>query len=223
MLFNVNNNIKRKLFNSYKKAAEDYQLRKEEDRRRRIEEERDYMENAEKREREEQNRNRRDKIRQINDERREYKKMLNNKAENHLLVSKNRDVVINDYGYYINPVKSHSVNYNNNNNNNNNYNNNNYRRMNLSQKERYMVRTEDQMGVFLSDGVNKRYNNFVNNFKRNRNMIYKQILDKQVDEKKKSDDKKIVNGHNYRYDNPLIKKQEDKFMVFREPFNDKRN
>ena len=51
--------------------------------------------------------------------------MLNNKAENHLLVSKNRDVLINDYWYYINPVKSHSVNYNNNNNNNNNYNNNN--------------------------------------------------------------------------------------------------
>ena len=111
MLFNVNNNIKRKLFNSYKKAAEDYQLRKEEDRRRRIEEERDYMENVEKIETEEQNRNRRDKIRQINDERREYKKMLNNKSENHLLVSKNRDVVINDYGYYINPVKSRSVNY----------------------------------------------------------------------------------------------------------------
>ena len=222
MLFHVNNDVKKQMFNNYKKAAEDYQFRKENERRRRIQEERNYLADNQRREIQEQNRIRQNKIRQQNEERREYQKMLSNKSQNSLTIPKNRDIIINDYGYSVNPLKSRSINYRNNNNRSNyNFNNNNYRRMNLSQKERSIITTEDRMGVYLSDGVNNRYNNFVRNLKRNKHLLYKQMLDGQVNEKNNIDNHIIVNGQIYRYDNPLLKKQQEKFLDIKDPY--KRN
>ena len=44
------------------------------------------------------------KIKQTNDEKKEYQKMILNKSENHLLFNtKIADIIIHDYGYSINP------------------------------------------------------------------------------------------------------------------------
>jgi hypothetical protein len=112
-------------------------------------------------------------------------------------------------------------------NNNLNYtpqNNNNPRQMSPSQRERSYIRRDDQMGNFLTDKQNeKELNMYMKNQKESRQKFYKEMLDDQVNEIQTVNNRRLVNGHSYRTDNPLIREQQRKYVLTDDPYNTRRN
>ena len=100
MLFNADNETKQRMFNQYKQDAMDYHQRKEDEKRRRIQEEREYIEKNQKMEREQELKKRYEKMEKLNQQMNEYQKMLSEQHGNPLLNNnRKREVVSKNYGY----------------------------------------------------------------------------------------------------------------------------
>jgi NIMA (never in mitosis gene a)-related kinase len=214
MFFQANNETKQKLFNKYKQDAENQIQRKKYEKKIRIEEEKKYLENSQKIEKERLNKINQDKIRQKQEEKKEYDKMILSRPENTIInKSKNKEVIINNYGYSINPNKNNTINYRYNED--YNFHNNNYRKMNLSSKERELITSEDQVGILLNESSNNhKFNDYIKKLNKNKIHIYKEILDKQNNEILTNDNNKIVNGKIYRRDNPVLLRNQKKYIVY---------
>ena len=98
MLFYADRSIKDNLFNMYKRDAMDYAAKKYECKNQRINEERSYLENLNKKEQMEEDRRRLEKIKRTSEAMNEYNQLVNMKRDGILRRSKVDDVKINSYG-----------------------------------------------------------------------------------------------------------------------------
>lgn len=202
MLFNIDRATKQSILQQYKQDALDYENRKIQERQRKIQEEREFLAQNQKRETEIEDRLRYEKMRKQAEAMEEYKKMLQQK-ENQPKFSKNGEIRVNQYGFNIPHTSSYKnepqvlpPNYNNYNNPNpyqpnpnnqtlnNDSMNNNYeleRQLSPSQKEKSMIRREDHMKNFLTDRQNEQeIMSYFERQKQNRQKYYKEMLDSQV-------------------------------------------
>ena len=188
MLFNIDRATKQNILQQYKQDALDYENRKKLERQRKIQEEREYLAQTQKREMELEDRLRYEKMRKQTEAMEDYKRMLQ-QEQNKPRFSKIGDVRVNNYGYNPNnSMRTYQTepeqNYNNNINNQNNYNNSYQepeRQMSPSEKERSMIRREDHMRDFLTDRQNEReIQSYFQRQKENQQRYYKEILDSQV-------------------------------------------
>ena len=188
MLFNIDRATKQNILQQYKQDALDYENRKKQERQRKIQEEREYLAQTQKREMELEDRLRYEKMRKQTEAMEDYKRMLQ-QEQNKPRFSKIGDVRVNNYGYNPNnSMRTYQTepeqNYNNNINNQNNYNNSYQepeRQMSPSDKERSMIRREDHMRDFLTDRQNEReIQSYFQRQKENQQRYYKEFLDSQV-------------------------------------------
>lgn len=203
MLFNIDRATKQNILQQYKQDALDYENRKIQERQRKIQEEREFLAQNQKRETEIEDRLRYEKMRKQAEAMEEYKKMLQQK-ENQPKFSKNGEIRANQYGFNIPNTSSYKTesqvlpqSYNNYNNNpityqpnpinqplNNDKMNNNFeleRQLSPSQRERSMIRREDHMKNFLTDRQNEQeIVSYFEKQKQSRQKYYKEMLDSQV-------------------------------------------
>ena len=163
MLFNADNQTKQRIFNQYKQDAIDYHQRKEDEKRRRIQEEREYIETNQKLEREKELKLRYEKMEKLNQQMNEYQKMLSEHNGNPLLNNtRKREVVSKNYGYT--PSQRPNNNMNNNNMGNNNMNNmNNISRNNMNNNFMNNNNMNNMMMNKMNNLNNKMMNNMINN------------------------------------------------------------
>lgn len=102
MLFHADKNVKGNLLQMYKKDAYDYAQRKNEIRSKKVEEEREYLENVFRKEQQEEDKKKLEKINRINVTMNEYKEMINHQGDPRLRRHKLEEVKINTYGVNLN-------------------------------------------------------------------------------------------------------------------------
>lgn len=103
MLFNVDKNVKSNMLQMYKQDAEDFQNKKNDDKMRRIQEERSYIEKLNKEHEQENNKRQMEKQKRINETMGDYYNAFNRKEQERLQkFSKNPNFSINNYGSNIN-------------------------------------------------------------------------------------------------------------------------
>ena len=110
MFFNLDRNSKQNLLNQYKQDAMDYRQKKNNEKQRRIQEEREYLAKRELLEKEADERIYREKLQRKNAQREEYNTMLM-KTKNNIPgyrhnFNKNKDIVLNNWG---GQEKSHQI------------------------------------------------------------------------------------------------------------------
>jgi hypothetical protein len=98
MFFYADRNVKDNLLQMYKQDANDYMQRKNDLRTRRINEEKEYLDNINRREQLEEDKRRQEKQRRVHETMHEYKEMVSHLPEGRIRKGKSDDVRINTYG-----------------------------------------------------------------------------------------------------------------------------
>lgn len=187
MLFNIDRNTKQNILNQYKQDALDYENRKAEEKKRKIEEERAYIAQSLQQDAQYQNKMEMERARRKNEIMGEYQRMLQQNQGRPAHRSRIEDVKINNYGYdpsrsdptqYLQQVQ---MNANAGSNQMQNKSSEYDRATSPSQREKLLIRREDHMGNYLTDKVNENeLKNYFKNQKVNQQILYKQMLDDQV-------------------------------------------
>lgn len=186
MLFNADKATKQRILNQYKQDAIEYENKKAMERQRKIEEERAYLDQTQKKEAQYEDKIKTEKIKRQNEIMNEYKKMLEKTEGKINRHSKLEDVKINNYGY--DPSKSDPIQYLQQTQRNKTFNSGTQNQMyqfgratSPSEKEKYLINREDHMGSFLTDKSNAyEVSNYFQNEKQSKQMYYKEMLDNQV-------------------------------------------
>ena len=64
------------------------------------------------------------------------------------------------------------------------------------------------MGILLTANSNtSEFNDYLKNQNKLKHQVYKNLLEKQINERINSDNNKIINGQAYRVDNPILMKK----------------
>ena len=171
MFFNVDRNTKQNMLQQCKQDALKYELRKQHEKQKRIQEERDYLAQYQKRETQIEDRIRLDKLTRQSETMAEYKKML--EQNNGYWKTPKNNFKINDCGNNntnINQIQNHSDIIND------------YNTIgNPRHRERAYVRKEDHMGKYLTDKQNAiEVEYYFMKQKKNKQKYYKELLDSQV-------------------------------------------
>jgi hypothetical protein len=98
MFFHADRNVKDNLLQMYKQDAQDHMQRKNDIRTRRINEEKEYLENVNRREQLEEEKRRQEKQRRVNETMHDYKEMVSHLPDGRIRKGKFEDVRINTYG-----------------------------------------------------------------------------------------------------------------------------
>lgn len=184
MLFHADRNVKENLFNMYKKDAMDLATKKNEMRLQKINEERQYLENLNKREQFEEDKRKLEKLKRISDTMGEYNQMISNKPDGRLKKSKFEDVKINSYGVSFRNPQNEGISTNvTANQSNQNFGNDYFQReYNINRKASLSPRANNVKKLVSYD--NSGYNNddyMQKAQKMEQQKIYKDYLDSQVD------------------------------------------
>ena len=212
MLFNLDRNAKQSILNEYKQEALNYRQKKNEERERRIQEERAYLAQREQMDKEANDKLMQEKLQRRNKQMEEYNSMLNMQNNSphpgfRIPNPKKKDIVINNWGgrdkyqqqqnkteNYIPPIRQMSP--------------------NIGQ----FFQNEDHMGNYLTDEQNnKEVNEYMRSEREYKKNIYRDLLYSQYQEAKKR------NLSLYGTDDPLILKRKRKKYLSEDPFAQKSN
>ena len=224
MLYNLDKNTKKNILDQYKQEALNYRQKKQNERLKRIQEEREYILEYMKKEKEAELRLKEEKIQKQNEQMKEYYALLKNlnydkpgyhhNSRNNEIINKNWGKSrFESYDQNINKM----ININNLENSKNNKINNNepssLKKMSPSQKEREYVRKEDNMNNYLTDDNNKKeFEKYLIEQKEKRQKYYRELLDLQYQEIQKK------NNNLYGTIDPLIVQREKRKNLADNPY-----
>lgn len=217
MFFNLDKDIKHQILAQYKQEALDHQRKKEEEKNRRILEERKFMELSKLYQQESHD--------IINQELQRKKKLLMQEYQQYLNKTKlnepgfhykpkNSDVIINNWGYDKNQTRDIYNIWNKKNNNNNLLNNQiDFKSLSSEEKAKKIIKRDDCMNKFLTDEHNfKEVNNYFRKLSENKQNYYKDMLYSQFQEAQKKD-KDLYGTEDF-----LILKQRKKNVLADNPY-----
>jgi hypothetical protein len=181
MLFHADRNVKENLFNMYKKDALDHMAKKSEIKMQIKNEEREYMENFNRKIQQEDDKKNLEKQHKINERMNEYNLMCNMKGDPRIKRNKYEDVKLNYYGVNVVPNENNLGNLITNMN--NPLNNNNYSEKEFNLNKKYAVTPQtDQIKHIVSHENNNQekeeYNTRIQKVEQQK--LYKEFLDSQV-------------------------------------------
>ena len=211
MLFNLDRNTKQSILNEYKQEALNYRQKKNEERERRIQEERAYLAQREQMDKEANDKLIQEKLQRRNKQMEEYHSMLNMQNSSphpgfRVGNLKKRDVVINNWGgqdKYQQPNK-----------------NENYTPhiRQMSPQVGQFFQNEDHMGNYLTDEQNnKEVNDYFRSEREYKKNAYRDLLYSQYQKAKER------NLSLYGTDDPLILERKRKKYLSENPFAKKSN
>ena len=220
MIYNLDKTTKQNILAQYKQDALNYRQRKQNERIKRIQEEREYILDRIRKEREADMRLKEEKIQRQNEQMKEYHDLLKSlryDKPGYHFKPKNNDVINKNWGRprYDQNISAGGKEIKNENNKNNIINNKSLdlRNMSPSQKEREYIRKEDNMSSYLTDDNNKKeFEKYLIQQKEKRQKYYKDILDIQY--------KEIQNQNKNLYGtiDPLIVRREKRKILTDNPF-----
>ena len=231
MLFNLDKISKHNILEQYKQAALDYKQKKQKEKERRIKEEKEYIEELERKQKQTDIILKQEKLKRQNEEMKEYKIMIKNlnydKPGFHYKHRNNDDITNKNWGknnlYSGIPKNIKKAENNHISKNLEIFNNNSYlstpkRKMSPSQKEREYVRKEDSIGKFFSDIPNlEEFERYMNEQKEKRQKYYREILDSQYNEIQNK------NKNLYGTIDPVIIRRERRNILTENPYVKKTN
>lgn len=222
MIYNLDKTTKQNILAQYKEDALNYRQKKQNERLKRIQEEREYILDRIRKEREADMRLKEEKIQRQNEQMKEYHdllKILRYDKPGYHFKPKNNDVINKNWGKprLDQNISTGGKEIKNENNKNNIINNNNessnLRNMSPSQREREYIRKEDNMSSYLTDDNNKKeFEKYLIQQKEKRQKYYKDILDIQYNEIQNQ------NKHLYGTIDPLIVRREKRKILTDNPF-----
>ena len=222
MIYNLDKTTKQNILAQYKQDALNYRQRKQNERLKRIQEEREYILDRIRKEREADMRLKEEKIQRQNEQMKEYHDLLKSlryDKPGYHFKPKYNDVINKNWGQprMLPNISAGGKEIKKENNKNNLLNNNNessdLRKMSPSQKEREYIRKEDNMSSYLTDDNNKKeFEKYLIQQKEKRQKYYKDILDIQY--------KEIQNKNKDLYGtiDPLIVRREKRKILTDNPY-----
>ena len=211
MLFNLDRSTKQSLLNEYKQEAINYRQKKNEERERRIQEERAYLAQREQIDKEANDKLLQEKLQRRNNQMKEYQSMLNMQNNNphpgfRIANFKKKDVVINNWGgqdryEQLNKIENNTPHI-----------------RQMSPQVGKFFQNEDHMGNYLTDEQNnKEVNEYYKSEREYKKKLYKNLLYSQYQ------DAKQRNLSLYGTNDPLIVERERKKYLSDNPFAKKSN
>ena len=225
MFFNLDKNTKQNLFNQYKQDAIDYRQKKNNEKQRRIQEEREYLAKRELLEKEADERIFKEKLQRKNAQREEYNSMLM-KTKNNIPgyrhnIHKNKEVVLNNWG---GQEKSHQIQIQSIPKSPPEQNEVNKEFISIPQgdgtpwKGKKSYRNEDHLNNFLNDDRNdQELNKYIKSEKEYKQKLYKDLLYSQFQEATNK------NLNLYGTNDPLIVERKRKRYLSQDPFTKNNN
>ena len=222
MIYNLDKTTKQNILAQYKQDALNYRQRKQDERLKRIQEEREYILDRIRKERESDMRLKEEKKQRQNEQMKEYHDLLKSlryDKPGYHFKPKNNDVINKNWGQprLLPNISANGKELKKENNKNNIINNNNssldLRKKSPNQKEREYIRKEDNMSSYLTDDNNKKeFEKYLIQQKEKRQKYYKDILDIQY--------KEIQNKNQNLYGtiDPLIVRREKRKIITDNPF-----
>ena len=228
MFFNLDKNTKQNLLNEYKQEALNFHQKKQEEKQKRIQEEREYLAKMEQLEKEADEKVFREKLKKKNAQMEEYQSMLlktkNNIPGYRHNSNKNSDIVLNNWG---GQEKSHQIQKDNFSTIQSDKNNNtNSEGIIIPQGDqntpwrgrRAGYRTEDHLNTYLNDNRNdQELNNYIRGEKQHKKQIYKDLLYSQFQEANNK------NLNLFGTNDPLIIERKRKGYLMENPYAKKNN
>ena len=220
MIYNLDKTTKQNILAQYKQDALNYRQRKQNERIKRIQEEREYILDRIRKEREADMRLKEEKIQRQNEQMKEYHDLLKSlryDKPGYHFKPKNNDVINKNWGRprYDQNISAGGKEIKNENNKNNIINNKSLdlRKMSPSQKEREYIRKEDNMSSYLTDDNNKKeFEKYLIEQKEKRQKYYRELLDLQYQEIQKK------NNNLYGTIDPLIVQREKRKNLADNPY-----
>jgi hypothetical protein len=228
MFFNLDKSTKQNLLNEYKQEALNFHQKKQEEKQKRIQEEREYLAKMEQIDKEANEKVFRERLKRKNEQMEEYQSMLlktkNNIPGYRHNSNKNSDIVLNNWG---GQEKNHQIQKDNistiqpeNNNNTNS-------EVNIIPQgdqstpwrgRRAGYRTEDHLNTYLNDNRNdQELNNYIKGENQYKKQIYKDLLYSQFQEANNK------NLNLYGTNDPLILERKRKGYLIENPYAKKNN
>lgn len=180
MFFYADRNVKDNLLQMYKQDAKDHMQRKNDLRTRRINEEKEYLDNIHRREQLEEDKRRQEKQRRVHETMNEYNEMVSHLPDGRIRKGKFEDVRINTYGVSLGSNNNHSQSLSNQLNQQNN-NSNNFENQNLAKSVTVATpssKGENHKSNFQTASLYD--DNYIRMQKLDQQRMYKSYLDSQV-------------------------------------------
>ena len=180
MLFNLDRNLKQSILEEYQKEAILYRKKKQEEKEQKLKEEQEYLNQVNKREEESYKIKKQDEDIKKNSQKKYYEDILANSPNRK---SRQKEIVINNWGQSRNQPKESNKLLNSFRKDNNKYEVD-YFRLSPKEKERiYIRKNDDNMNKFLTDEQNKdELSKFLNDEKFFRQKYYKDLINSQYEE-----------------------------------------
>lgn len=216
MFFNLDKDAKHQILAQYKQEALDHQRKKEEEKNRRILEERKFMELSKLYQQESYDIINQERQRKKQELMQEYQQYLNKTKLNEPgfhYKPRTNDVIINNWGYDKNQTIDIYNIWNKKNTNNNILNQVDFKLLSSEEKAKKIIKRDDCMNKFLTDEQNqKEVNNYFRKLSENKQNYYKDMLYSQFQEAQKKD-KDLYGTEDF-----LILKQRKKNVLADNPY-----